>query len=388
MANQFCRLLSNGYKINVQDDVLYWSPCCYYSKRVNMYDKETLQHEMEYAHNATGWLPECQSCKNLEEKNIDILKPRLHANNWVPENSVDGDVVNLELSYDIKCNAACLSCGSYCSTTWQKFENEHGIKLHKSPIQFKLNHKVERIIAEKKYNITLPDDANDVSDVLFAKLTSLIKLDKLNNLFILGGEPLYTKSHIKLLRLLDEIHPNLQNVTLRYQSNGSIYPNKEILNYWTKFKSVVFGVSFDDVGERFNYLRWPLDWKQCSENIIRIANETNVEFTVNTTYSPLNIYYYDELDNWIKQNIGFKIRNKDMKTRPNPCQGDMDLKFCSEKLVDKVFRKYGSEHDVVKLLSNIKLDNNYRQMFDYIEKIDRLRNLDWRKTFSEIVDCY
>lgn len=388
MANQFCRQLSNGYKINVHDDVLYWSPCCFYSKRVNMYDTETWQREMEYARKADGWIPECASCKNLEEKNIDVLRPRIQAMNWIPEDSVDGDVVNLELSYDIKCNAACMSCGSYCSTTWRKFEKEHGIKLHESPIQFKLNHKVERIMAEKKYGIKLPEDATDVSDVLFAKLTSLLKLDKLRNLFILGGEPLYTKSHIKLLRLLDEVHPDLSQVTLRYQTNGSIYPNKEILSHWKNYKTVVFGISFDDVGERFNYLRWPLQWDQCSENIIRLVNETDIHFNVNSTYSPFNIYYYDELEEWIKTNIGNRIRNQESKTRPNPCMGDMDLRYCSPKLRQKIIDKYGTEHDLAKLLSNLEQFTEYDKMFSYVEKIDKLRGLDWRKLFPDIIDCY
>lgn len=389
MANQFCRLLSNGYKINVQNDILYWSPCCFYSKRVNMYDTITWHKEMEYAQKATGWIPECESCRHLEETGVEMLKPRLQSTKYVPEDSVDGDVVNLELSFDTKCNAACLSCGSYCSTTWEKFEQEHQLKLHESPIQFKLNHKVERILAEKKYQIKLPDDAKDVSDVLFAKLTSLLKLDKLRNIFILGGEPLYTKSHIKMLRLLSEVHPDLSQVTLRYQSNGSIYPNKEILEHWSKYKFVVFGVSFDDVGERFDYLRWPLKWDECSKNLLRLMNETNVGLHVNTTVSPLNIFYFDELHNWLTDNIdGARMYPERTKPRPNPCLGTMDLKYTSPKLREKIFKKYGEDHDLSKLLKDLPQYTNYDSMFDYVEKIDRLRGLDWRKTFPDIIDCY
>lgn len=390
MANQFCRQLSNGYKINVHDDTLYWSPCCFYSKRVNMYDTETWQREMEYARNATGWIPECNSCKQLEETGVDMLRPRIQSMNWIPENSIDGDVVNLELSFDTKCNAACMSCGSYCSTTWQKFEEEHNITLHKSPIQFKLNNRVERIMAEMKYKITLPEDANDVSDVLFAKLTSLLKLDKLRNIFILGGEPFYTKSHIKMLRLLDEVHPDLSQVTLRYQTNGSIYPNKEVLEHWKNYKLIVYGVSFDDIGERFDYLRWPLKWDQCSHNLIRLLNETNVGLHVNATLSPFNIYYYDELHNWLYDNVGIynRLRTLDAKPRPNPCMGDMDLRYTSPKLREKILKKYGEDHDLAKVLKDLDYWKNHHHMFNYVEKIDKLRGLDWRKVFPDIIDCY
>jgi hypothetical protein len=129
MANTFCRQLSNGYKINVHGDKLTWSPCCFYSKKTDMSNPVELKRDMEYAHNATGWLPECSTCKTMEESGVDILKPRLNANHIISADSVIGDCVNLEISFDTKCNAACLSCGSYCSTTWAKFEKKHNDKI-------------------------------------------------------------------------------------------------------------------------------------------------------------------------------------------------------------------------------------------------------------------
>lgn len=390
MANKFCRQLSNGYKINIHDDVLHWSPCCFYTKRVNMYDTETLKREMEYARNATDWIPECSSCKALEETGIAKLRPRLQCNRWIPEDSVDGDCVNLEISFDTKCNAACLSCGSYCSTTWAKFQKKHDLNIHAVPMQLSLNSKLDRKLAELKYGITLQDDDKDMSDILFRKLLSLIPLDKLRNVFILGGEPLYTKSHMKMLNHLKEVHPDLSKITLRYQSNGSIYPSDEVLKHWEQYEAIVFGVSFDDIGERFNYLRWPLKWKKASSNIIKLTNETNCHLHVNATLSPLNIYYYDELAAWFQDNI--QVRNNihpdDIIPRTNPCQGDMDLRFTSQKLYDKIMNKYGENHAIAKLYSNIKIGDNYVPMFNYIEQMDKIRRLDWRKTFPDVVDCY
>lgn len=390
MANKFCRQLSNGYKINVQGDKLLWSPCCFYSKKTDMSNTAELKRDMEYAHNATGWLPECSSCKVMEESGVEILKPRLNANQMISENSVPGDCVNLEISFDTKCNAACLSCGSYCSTTWAKFEKKHNLNLSgTAPKVIKLSNPFERKIAEVQYKIKLSDDDTDTSDVLFRKLINTVPLDKLETIFIMGGEPFYTKSHLKMLRHLKEVHPDLSKVSIRYQSNGSIFPSDEVLKLWEDYKFIVYGASFDGVGERFDYLRWPLKWFRCGPILKRIMTETRAQLHVNCTISPLNILYVDDLENWLKENIpAHRMKNIHNLIRPNACMGTMDLKYANQKLRDKVYDKYGEDHDISKMLASLETYDDATPMFNYIEQMDKIRRTDWRKTFPDIVDCY
>lgn len=389
MANKFCRQLSNGFKINVQGDKLLWSPCCFYSKKTDMSNTTEYLKAREYANNATGWLPECESCKKMEESGVDLLHPRLNANHMISEDSVDGDCVNLEISFDTKCNAACLSCGSYCSTTWAKFDKKHGLNQHISPKVVRLENPFQRRLAEVQYKITLDTEDSDLSDILFKQLINTVPLDKLQTIFIMGGEPFYTKSHVKMLKHLKEVHPNLKNVSIRYQSNGSIYPSDEVLKLWEDYKYIVYGASFDGVGERFNYLRWPLKWHRCEKVLTRLVNETDVRLHVNCTISPLNILYVDELDNWLRDNINIsKFSNQRQLIRPNACLGDMDLRFASEKLKEKVYTKYGVDHDISKLVNSMDVYNDPERMFRYVEQMDSLRRLDWRKTFPDVVDCY
>jgi hypothetical protein len=390
MANTFCRQLSNGYKINAHGDKLLWSPCCFYTKKTDMSNAVELKRDMDYARNATGWLPECSSCKNMEESGVEILKPRLNANHLISADSVTGDCVNLEISFDTKCNAACLSCGSYCSTTWAKFEKKHNLNLSGVvPKVIKLSNSFERKIAEVQYKIKLSDDDTDTSDVLFQKLINTVPLDKLETIFIMGGEPFYTKSHLKMLRHLKEVHPDLSKVSIRYQSNGSIYPSDEVLKLWEDYKFIIYGASLDGVGERFNYLRWPLKWHRCGPIVKRLINETNAQLHVNCTVSPLNILYVDELENWLKDNIpADRMRHAGTIVRPNACLGTMDLQYTNQKLRDKVFHKYGDDHDISKMFSNMKLYDDASPMFNYIEQMDKIRRTDWRKTFPDIVDCY
>jgi len=389
MANKFCRQLSNGFKINVQEDKLLWSPCCFYTKKTDMSNTTEYLKAREYASSATGWLPECESCRIMEESGVELLTPRLNANHMITEDSIDGDCVNLEISFDTKCNAACLSCGSYCSTTWAKFDKKHGLNQHISPKIVRLDSPFHRKVAEAQYKVTLDIEDSDLSDILFKQLIKTVPLDKLQTIFIMGGEPFYTKSHVKMLKHLKEVHPNLKNVSIRYQSNGSIYPSDEVLKLWEDYKYIVYGASLDGVGERFNYLRWPLKWHRSEKVIKRLINETNVSLHVNCTISPLNVLYVDELENWLIDNVDqSRFSSRKQMIRPNACLGDMDLRFANEKLREKVYLKYGEEHNISKLLQSLELYDDASKMFNYIEHMDKLRRLDWRKTFPDIVDCY
>jgi hypothetical protein len=349
-----------------------------------------LKKEMAYAHNATDWLPECSSCRTMEESSVEVLKPRLNANSMISADSVIGDCVNLEISFDTKCNAACLSCGSYCSSTWAKFEKKHNINLHGITNKvININNSLERKIAESLYKIKLTEDDTDTSDVLFRKLISLVPLDKLETIFIMGGEPFYTKSHLKMLKHLKEIHPDLSKVSIKYQSNGSIYPSDEVLKLWEDYKFISYGVSLDGIDKKFNYLRWPLKWHRCEPIVKRLMRETKAQLYVNCTVSPLNILYVNELENWLIDNIPHnKFKNQTSIIRPNACLGTMDLRYTNHKLRDKVFRLYGEDHDISKMFSNMPVYDDPSAMFNYIEQMDRIRRLDWRKTFPDITDCY
>jgi hypothetical protein len=113
----------------------------------------------------------------MEESGVELLTPRLNANHMITEDSVDGDCVNLEISFDTKCNAACLSCGSYCSTTWAKFDKKHGLNQHISPKIVRLDSPFHRKVAEAQYKVTLDAEDSDLSDILFKQLIKTVPLD-------------------------------------------------------------------------------------------------------------------------------------------------------------------------------------------------------------------
>ncbi len=365
MSNKFCRHLSNGYKLDLTwDNTTLWSPCCYYTKKVPLLDKEVFEKELAYTSNATGWLPECELCRKMEDSQAgDQVSPRLSSFKRIPVDLDNGSCGNLELSFDAKCNAACLSCGSYISDTWKKYEYKHGLK-DIGPI---VNHAAK----------------------LTDQLINTVKLDQLNELYILGGEPFYSDTGNTVLRHLHKTHRNIGNIKLRYQTNGSLIPDDETRELWKGFKSVEISMSIDGVKNHFNYLRWPLKWHRVERTIDNLVATTDVILRINATISPLNLLYFQDLEDWAFSKIPKdRLKWPDAPVRPNRCMGIMDLNKTPRRLRQQIKRIYGDDHRLSKIFTNLELDPNYKVMFDYIEKHDKIRRLDWQNVFPEILEYF
>ena len=366
MSNTFCRHLSNGFKIDVTwDNQLLWSPCCYYSKKVPLLDQAAFEKELARTSAATDWLPECRLCQQMEASNVGLqVSPRLASFNRITQDNLDAGVcASLEISIDPKCNAACLSCGSYISDTWKKYEYRHGIK----DIGIITNH----------------------GPKLTDQLIGAVALDHLEELYILGGEPFYSTSGNQMLRHLHQTHTDIGRIKLRYQTNGSIVPDDETKELWKGFKSVEISFSLDGIGRRFEYLRWPLKWHRVERTVANLLETTTATLSVNATISPLNVWYFQELEDWTRATIPKnRLKWPDSPIRPNRCLGPLDLAFTPQTLRDDIQARYGADHKLTKIFSNLEINTDYRRMFDYIEQHDPLRRLDWQKTFPDIIPHY
>ena len=126
---------------------------------------------------------------------------------------------------------------------------------------------------------------------------------------------------VVVLRHLKEIHPDLSKVSIRYQSNGSIYPSDEVLKLWEDYKFIVYGASLDGVGERFNYLRHFGVWDVVKENIkiwqnkVKETKNEKINFEVCCTISILNVLYVFEMVDFVIENQ-LKLMKKSRSRSP------------------------------------------------------------------------
>ena len=128
---------------------------------------------------------------------------------------------SLEIAFSNHCNYKCRHCNTFNSSRW------------------------------KDDDIML---GNPVPDrLLLEPAVESLELDKLVNLEhikMLGGEPLLSKQHKKLLQNI-----NIEKINLEYVTNGSIWPDDEIVDLWKRAQSLHVIVSLDDIFDRSDYFR-------------------------------------------------------------------------------------------------------------------------------------
>jgi MoaA/NifB/PqqE/SkfB family radical SAM enzyme len=114
----------------------------------------------------------------------------------------------------------------------------------------------------------------------------------LTSILLQGGEPFLSPLHRPFLKKLVQ-EKRASSITLNYITNGTIFPQKDILDLWREFSQVNVEVSLDDVGKYAEYIRYPLKWSQFEHNFRKLSflNKSG-EISLDTilTYQALNIF--------------------------------------------------------------------------------------------------
>lgn len=288
----------------------------------------------------------CAACINREQFGF-AESARIKANRKIPDDANFNDFYHLELQVDNTCNAACIICSPACSSLWGT--------LTPDPVH--------------SY------DKNYISDA-YKRIIETHDLSKLQSVSLLGGEPLLSKNNFKLLNKI----PYPENVQINITTNGSIFP-RDKLELLSRFKRVHVKFSIDGIGNKFEYIRWPLKWNNVKDNIYRfvdasLTTNTNFDMAFNYTANPLNVFYYDEFENWY--NTSFRECN-------GPLLGTVHTPGV---IRESVYKKYGSNHIISKLLTAHPYEGHdtvFDQLLLEMTKLDADRNTSVYDTFSDVL---
>jgi sulfatase maturation enzyme AslB (radical SAM superfamily) len=359
MPNQFCRYLSNGYSFSIaKNSTVTAKPCCLYKNPVQL-NEQLVDTRRSLSESIVGWTDACGHCKILEDAGQQSL--RQTGPDWIDDFENSQDPVTLDIRLDTECNAACVICSKHSSSLWAK---EH----------LKLQGKKIKII----------NDSHLVDDII-DKIVNSVSLEKLKYVKFFGGEPLFTDTHLKFIKHI----PHPEQVTLHYTTNGSIYPNDNVLFAWKKFKVVIFATSLDGIEEQFDYVRWPLPWNKVSKNLIRLKENkdiSNLMFRVEFTANFLNTYYFDRLENWIKNNLDTNLGGDKTEINIHPCWDVWDLNKMPLGVKNLILTKYPSTHAIHKIISNLPQSLPLSNWQDFVNTWDSRRNNSWQTAFPELVD--
>ena len=347
-SNTFCKHLSNGYRFYIDQGVITYHPCCQWTGDRVIFNELTIdQHRTAWNVNTPWAHSECGRCGQEEPHKKD--NSYRHAGNRqipiLPQNKIAW----LDIQADQTCNGGCLICGPWNSSYWQS-------EMAKYQGHIPISNKVD-----------LPALVNRIFDA--------IDTSELRVLQFLGGEPFLSDADaIGIARIA-----NPEQCTLRYTTNGSIFPKSDRIDQWKRFEKVKITLSIDGIGDRFDYLRYPLKWRVAESNIRRMIAEfpSNTEFTINHSITPLNILYYDEFLQWVNTTFGHVP-----KIHCHPAYGVMSPVNGGRVLRDLVVAKYGEDHQ---LASMTYTDPTNLEFLEYIDLWDSRRKTNWQRTFPAVV---
>ena len=361
----FCTYLNNSYHFTY-DNV---KPCCWIKDsprtQIRITDPE-LKEKFSVLRQIDDWIPECNYCQDLEIAGTSSPRTLSDVNHVFTDK--DTDTVRVELQIDDDCNAACLICGAWNSSTWRQYE-ERTLKGKTYP--------------SYKWKTTVDERISVVKD--------LVSFDSVKQLHFFGGEPFNTDTQLTFLKLIE--HP--ESVNIIYITNGSIFPCSETIELWKRFKSVHIGISIDGVGDHFNYLRWPLQWHQIENNLKKYVELAVDNITINSSFTvtPFNIFYIDRYTQWAEE-FSMKYDNNSDRIsewflNPHPVVGsNMDMSCIPPDLKEMIIYKYGKDSRISKILSTDFDVQKCLRMINYLNFHDRHRKSNWTEIFPEIVEYF
>ena len=368
MNTVYCPMLHGGLNIDLKSDgLLRYNQCCLstlpFSPIVdNSVDwNNTTLTKSRVKNNEQQWLSGCWPCQSLEKTGAKSFRKSMIEKFGTKEN-LSGPQ-RIDLLFDRSCNLACRTCGPYSSTMWSKHLKDNNLSTH-----------------------VVPEISN------LDNIKSILKKLDLSNIGMIqfcGGETLLGNTYWQAAELLTELVPDAKNrLELGFQTNGTQSIDPKYYDLIDKFKLVKLMISIDGVGEKFEYLRWPANWNQTVDNIFHLRDTlpSNVMFFVQECTSCLNLFYFDEVGNWIKNNFN--------------CNREGDLTDHNTQLVKHAYLDVNNitveylnalAGTSIKSVISPTWKENPVAIGEFIaktEKFDRIRGQDWKKTFPEVAEFY
>ena len=300
-------------------------------------------------------LKECKQCYDEESLGHPSMRTLLNER-YSNHIETSPKIRYLELAFSSHCNLACRMCDETFSSKW-KLINNPGIKVDTSI------------------------DANELSYFDDADLTELEAFK------IVGGEPFMSKDHYDYLDKFIQKSDNPENIVIRYHTNGTVFPNDNIIEYWKKVKQVKLILSIDSIGRLNDYLRPGSSWETLTKNIERFKNieGVDIELHSHSVISNLSIWKLIPLIKWKEQTFG-DAGGFFVLTEPKHLSvSNMTDEYKSK--AKEYISKLDEEHSWIRDMINIHLEieNDVVYDIDDIRKLEQKLDIYFEQDFNGII---
>ena len=278
-----------------------------------------------------------------------------------------------EIKAGNRCNLKCRICGVWNSSSWAK--DDHKLKNANSEISFKQS---------EAYKYTQSCDWID--DPKF--WNDVDQLESLEYLHFMGGEPFMVPEHFQLIeRLVNDPNIDTSNTTIGYNTNGTYFPTNENFELYNKFKTVMFHLSVDDIGPRFEYERTLANWEKVRDNIVKFmkVRSDKIKIIIDPTIGIHNIFYVDKIKEEFNK-LGFPL---DLAQDHYVFSGENDCRVLPKEVKDVIVQKFKNDNSpwmcsIMEYLNSKDYDINYWKTFiNTTEQLDKIRNENFKEIYKE-----
>lgn len=324
--------------------------------------------------------PECHQCWSDEDAGIVSLRQQLKG--LIVEDLEKPRLTELVLKLSNKCNCACRICSWYLSSLWES------------------EYKKDDRLPKREYEwFSKGNDSKKITPKNWDKWKEV--LQNIEHLSLYGGEPLINPEVLQILEYLVEIERS-HLVSIGLNTNGTVTSDK-MFSMLSKFSSVNLHFSIDDVGERYDYERWPAKWEKVSKDLERLHNfqkYDNITIFLYTSISVLNIMYLNNVMKKFREFNQWQIHFDNIIFEPE----ELCLWSIPESVKPKVeeylnsmnwnknnwFRDKETNDNRSNIINFMYLRKSRYSCKEYINLLDdylgvddKSRNQNWKETFSK-----
>lgn len=283
----------------------------------------------------------------------------------------------LDLKLGNICNLKCRICGSWSSS---QFATEELQFIDKDEDRKSNHHYI--MLRKGAWPRENPQFWSEIDRVI----------DQIRYIEFTGGEPFMIQEHFDLLqRLVDRGIAG--QIEIHYNTNGTHWP-EHAEEIWRHYKLVEIAFSIDDVGQRFEYQRTNAVWTEVCDNIEKFrqlrARHKNIQLQVCCTINVFNVYYLEEVANWIiHQKFNFIYWNmlhenyyNSISTLPDKAKQGITAKLQAAQVPASIRREFDMIIDFMNRGNS--LDGNILRM--RVRDLDTKRNQNLKTVQPELAE--
>ena len=313
--------------------------------------------------------PRCNACYSVEDNTADQAQHFNTSNrSWYKKYGIRNINIDLydktenfnlrvlDLRWRNTCNFSCVYCGPDLSSQWASELKDKSFIIDEDVLR-----KNKKYIFENLHNIT--------------------------HVYLAGGEPLLIKENLELLNILKDQNPDVE---IRINTNLSTI-NNEIFKKLITFKNVKWTVSVDAIAAEFEYIRYPGNWNKFHQNLLYLKNQ-GFDINFNMVWCVLNSTSIFDCVDFLK-NIGFHENSFIIQNLTDPVELDLRglpngrLYQIKEKIklemsvADPQYWLYKSLNLMYNFINTPEPSRNMNSTFDFLDKLDKRRNLSSKNVF-------